>query len=98
MHDTTVGAKGRETALRFPNRISYVREVMRLKVSELARIVGVSRGHLTKVEAGLKVPSASIVHDIAIALDVQIEDLYDKDWSAERRKSVEVTAASALAR
>lgn len=74
--------------IRFPNRIAYLREVARMKLIELARIVDVSRSHLALVEAGEKVPSAVIVHDIAAALEVTVEELFQKDSSTLRREHI----------
>jgi transcriptional regulator with XRE-family HTH domain len=75
--------------VRFPNRIAHLRHRARLKVVELARIVGVSRRHVSSIEAGEKVPSAALLYDIAEALTVPLQELFEEEWSMTRRMRVQ---------
>lgn len=46
---------------------------------ELARAVGVTSAYLSNVEHGKRVPSPSLMEELARALSVKVEDLWDSD-------------------
>lgn len=39
---------------------------------QLAKQTGISQGHLSKIERGLNIPRADVLHKICLALDLQI--------------------------
>ena len=73
---------------RFPNRIAEHRRASFLKIAALAERVSCTRAHLSKVEAGRRVPSAILLHDLARVLGVLVDALYDRDWSWARRQKL----------
>ena len=66
-------------------RLRSVREAQALSVSELARLAGLSRRHLTEVEAGRANPSLTCLFDLAGGLGVAAADLLP---GASRARSV----------
>ena len=82
------GSENRGAARRFPNRIAEHRRARHIKIAALARLAGSSRSHLSRVEAGTRVPGAILLHDVARALGVLVDALYDRDWSWKRRANL----------
>lgn len=74
--------------VRFPNRIRAERRAQLMTVSALAERVSCSRREISRLEAGRHVPNAVLLHDIARALGVLVDALYDRDWSWQRRKNL----------
>ena len=88
--------EGSET--RFPNRIAEHRRAHFMKVAALAERASCTRAHLSKVEAGMRVPSAVLLHDIARVLGVLVDALYDRDWSWGRKKKLHELSGNSATR
>ena len=54
------------------------REVARMSVRRLAEVAGVSNPYLSQIERGLRRPSAEILQQIAKALQISAETLYER--------------------
>ncbi len=54
------------------------REVARMSVRRLAELAGVSNPYLSQIERGLRKPSAEILQQIAKALQISVETLYER--------------------
>lgn len=54
------------------------REVARMSVRRLAEVAGVSNPYLSQIERGLRKPSAEILQQIAKALQISAETLYQR--------------------
>jgi transcriptional regulator with XRE-family HTH domain len=54
------------------------REVARLSVRRLADLAGVSNPYLSQIERGLRRPSAEILQQIAKALQISAQTLYER--------------------
>ncbi len=54
------------------------REVARMSVRRLAEVAGVSNPYLSQIERGLRKPSAEILQQIAKALQISVETLYER--------------------
>lgn len=78
---------------RFPNPIRRLRKDAGLTAASLAAILGVSRNYVWRVEAGVRVPSAIMLHDMAIAFGVSIPELYSKQWAQEREPRIKAALA-----
>ena len=58
--------------------IKSQREVARMSVRRLAELAGVSNPYLSQIERGLRKPSADILQQIAKALKISAESLYER--------------------
>ncbi len=58
--------------------IKSQREVARMSVRRLAELAGVSNPYLSQIERGLRKPSAEILQQIAKALQISAESLYER--------------------
>jgi len=58
--------------------IKSQREVARMSVRRLADLAGVSNPYLSQIERGLRKPSAEILQQIAKALQISAESLYER--------------------
>jgi transcriptional regulator with XRE-family HTH domain len=58
--------------------IKSQREVARMSVRRLAQLAGVSNPYLSQIERGLRKPSAEILQQIAHALQISAETLYER--------------------
>ena len=58
--------------------IKSQREVARMSVRHLAELAGVSNPYLSQIERGLRKPSAEILQQIAKALQISAESLYER--------------------
>ena len=58
--------------------IKSQREVARMSVRRLAQLAGVSNPYLSQIERGLRKPSAEILQQIAHALQISAESLYER--------------------
>jgi len=54
------------------------REVASMSVRRLAELAGVSNPYLSQIERGLRKPSAEILQQIAKALQISAESLYER--------------------
>lgn len=54
------------------------REVTRLSVRRLSELAGVSNPYLSQIERGLRRPSAEVLQQIAKALKISAETLYER--------------------
>jgi transcriptional regulator with XRE-family HTH domain len=54
------------------------RELARMSVRRLADVAGVSNPYLSQIERGLRKPSADILQQIAKALSISAETLYER--------------------
>lgn len=54
------------------------REVARMSVRRLAEVAGVSNTYLSQIERGIRRPSAEILQQIARALQISAETLYER--------------------
>lgn len=77
--------------------IKTQREVARMSVRHLAELAGVSNPYLSQIERGLRKPSADILQQIAKALQISAESLYERAGflSPEDRPRVGVREAIA---
>ena len=57
--------------------IAYFRKLSKLTQMQLAKKIGISRTHLSRIEIGECVPSLSLVFDIADALYLPVKELFD---------------------
>jgi transcriptional regulator with XRE-family HTH domain len=58
--------------------IKSQREVAKMSVRHLANLAGVSNPYLSQIERGLRKPSAEILQQIAKALQISAESLYER--------------------
>ena len=58
--------------------IKSQREVAQMSVRRLAELAGVSNPYLSQIERGLRKPSADILQQIAKALQISAESLYER--------------------
>lgn len=58
--------------------IKAQREVASMSVRRLAEVAGVSNPYLSQIERGLRKPSAEILQQIAQALKISAESLYER--------------------
>ena len=76
------------------------REIARMSVRRLAETAGVSNPYLSQIERGLRKPSADILQQIAKALQISAETLYERagfmDADAGARTVREAIAADPL--
>ena len=61
----------------FLNRhtLRAIREIRGLTVTELAAMAAITQPYLSNIEAGRKVPSGDVIHQLAGALGVNVEAL-----------------------
>ena len=83
-----------QQGFRFPNRLRHLRDQHGLTVEDLARRVGCSAKHLARVERGQFEPKAILLHDLARALGVLVDSIFDRTWSWERKKQIETRSNS----
>jgi len=58
--------------------IKNQREVARMSVRRLAEVANISNPYLSQIERGLRHPSAEILNQIATALQISAETLYER--------------------
>lgn len=56
--------------------VKKVRLEKNMTLEELARLSGISKGHLSKIERGEREPKISTLIQIALALKVDLNELY----------------------
>lgn len=52
--------------------ITEQREHLGFSLYQLAKQTGLSEGHLSKIERGMNIPRADVLHKICLALNLQI--------------------------
>lgn len=61
-------------------KITELRKLKGVSLSKLANDAGISKGYLSNIETGKKEnPSVELLDKIAIALGVNVSDLFDQD-------------------
>lgn len=58
-------------------KLKEVRERYNISLRELAKLTGISKSHLNYIEKGEREPSLSTIIRIAVALNIDIKDLYE---------------------
>lgn len=58
-------------------KIKEVRQSKKISISELSRLSGISKGHISKIERQEVLPSIHALVSIAIALKVDATELYE---------------------
>jgi transcriptional regulator with XRE-family HTH domain len=76
LDDENVSNTDKELAKRIGRRISAVRRERGLTSEKLAYEFGISKGYLSRLENGKKLPSLSKLNLIAQALDVDIKEMF----------------------
>ena len=74
------------------NFIRQQRELAQQSIRDLAKVAGVSNPYLSQIERGLRKPSAEILQQLARAMQISAETLYERagilDPSEEPRSGV----------
>ena len=74
------------------NFIRQQRELAQQSIRDLAKVAGVSNPYLSQIERGLRKPSAEILQQLARAMKISAESLYERagilDPSEEPRPGV----------
>ncbi len=65
-----------DVSLILKNRLKEVRAEKKISQAELAKMVGVSRNTISSIETGQFQPTAKLALVLAIALDLQFEELF----------------------
>ncbi len=63
-------------AKRIGNKITKIRMKRNLTLEKLAYENDISKGYLSEIESGKKLPSLLMLERIAVALEVDIKDLF----------------------
>jgi transcriptional regulator with XRE-family HTH domain len=76
------------------------RQLARLSLREMARLTSISNAYLSQVERGLHEPSVRVLHAVAVALGVPLEDLVGRTGPAQgdTASTAERSSASAVER
>ena len=88
-----------ERARRVPDIGSFIRqqrELAQRSIRDLARLAGVSNPYLSQIERGLRRPSAEILQQIARALEISAESLYERAGILEPDASSRVGVVEAI--
>lgn len=62
--------------LKLQNKVAEIRKQKGLSQSDLAKLVGVSRNTISSIETGQYEPTAKLALLLAVALEVQFEELF----------------------
>jgi transcriptional regulator with XRE-family HTH domain len=71
-----------------------IREIRRRKkytLTKLSELCGFSKGYLSKIERGRKVPPVSTLLAIARALEIDIAEFYDRNADASREHDIDIS-------
>ena len=60
------------------NFIRQQRELAQQSIRDLAKVAGVSNPYLSQIERGLRKPSAEILQQLARAMQISAETLYER--------------------
>ena len=74
--------KGQSAAGRVGERVASYRKDRQLKVSELARMVGVSPSLISQIERGQSQPSVATLFALAESLDVPVDAFFLKEGNS----------------
>jgi transcriptional regulator with XRE-family HTH domain len=89
--------KGQSAANRVGEHVSAYRKKRRLRISELARMVGVSPSLIGQIERGQSQPSVATLFALAESLEVPVDAFFARDeTSPERRFLVRRGARAAI--
>ena len=69
------------------NFIRQQRELAQHSIRDLAKLAGVSNPYLSQIERGLRKPSAEILQQIARALEISAETLYERAGMLDPKES-----------
>lgn len=58
------------------NNLAQLRYQLNMSLSELARLSGISKGHLWKIEQGYRVPTITVAYAICKAMEKSIEEVF----------------------
>jgi transcriptional regulator with XRE-family HTH domain len=67
--------------------IRQQREIAQQSIRDLAKRAGVSNPYLSQIERGLRKPSAEILQQIARALEISAETLYERAGMLDPREA-----------
>ena len=84
--------KGQSAADRVGERVASYRKDRHLKVSELARMVGVSPSLISQIERGQSQPSVATLFALAESLDVPVDAFFLKEGNSADRSGAEAEA------
>lgn len=77
--------------------IRQQREIAQQSIRDLAKRAGVSNPYLSQIERGLRKPSADILQQIARALEISAETLYERAGMLDPKESQGNPVVSAIA-
>lgn len=89
-----------ERTRRGPDIGSFIRqqrELAQRSIRDLAKLAGVSNPYLSQIERGLRRPSAEILQQIARALEISAESLYERAGILEPDSAAKTTVVEAVA-
>lgn len=66
----------REKIMRYENHVKEYREKRGYTVRELSKLTGISVGHLSDIENGVKIPSVILAYRLEKVLKCSIWDLF----------------------
>jgi transcriptional regulator with XRE-family HTH domain len=72
------------------------RQTAQLSLREMARMTDISNAYLSQIERGLHEPSVRVLHALADALEVPVEDLLNGGDSGESRRRHNVSVEAAI--
>jgi len=76
--------------------IRQQREIAQQSIRDLAKRAGVSNPYLSQIERGLRKPSADILQQIARALEISAETLYERAGMLDPKESQSNTVVDAI--
>ena len=79
------------------NFIRQQRELAQQSIRDLARLAGVSNPYLSQIERGLRKPSAEILQQLARALQISAESLYERAGILDPNDADRTTVVDAIA-
>lgn len=77
--------------------IRQQREIAQQSIRDLAKRAGVSNPYLSQIERGLRKPSAEILQQIARALEISAETLYERAGMLDPKESQGNAVVDAIA-
>lgn len=82
----------------FKNNLKEIRIIKNMTLSELSEAVGITPGALSMFENGKRTPKAETLKKISMALDAEIEDLFNDDLKIALEKENDKNRRIALKR
>ena len=77
--------------------VAHQRELAQQSIRDLARLAGVSNPYLSQIERGLRKPSAEILQQLARALQISAESLYERAGILDPNEDAKPTVVDAIA-